>query len=265
MDWPDAFNFLGATPDASSDPISIHPSSAPPASTIPFNAFMVDSLENLSASPPGSLGLPTPPTSDFSRFTHTPSPRSSGSFVEELSKSQGQSQSQGQDQSNYFLNQAQFPQQQQQQPQHNSQAWAQQQLLYFHSMQQQQLQHSQLAELQSTRSHSSPTNPLFPARSMSTGSGSDGAYFSVPSQTQNIHSQRQSLPVYPPTAFQQIQQMQAPPQQQQQQRNQGPAQAQASAPRMSQEQMETWRKIATGGGGARADLGMWAQNALKGF
>jgi hypothetical protein len=100
---------------------------------------------------------------------------------------------------------------------------------------------------------------------MSTGSGSDGAYFSVPSQTQNIHSQRQSLPVYPPTAFQQIQQMQAPPQQQQQQRNQGPAQAQASAPRMSQEQMEAWRKIATGGGGARADLGMWAQNALKGF
>lgn len=103
-------------------------------SSLPFSAFMSDSLSSSPSgcSPTGSAhtgtGIPTPPTTAElgSGFTHTPSPRSS-SVVDDVVQGKA------------------------------PQRWTEQQLLFLHSVQQQQLQQRQQAQAsmlhQATQSH----------------------------------------------------------------------------------------------------------------
>lgn len=163
LTWPSGFTFQNSVPTlnmAHSDPMSSSTGS------LPFNAFMSDSLDTLSSSPSGSMHIPTPPTTnDFSRFTHTPSPRSSGSFEDASSGFLHMSQQQQQHFQPSQLHPAQnyLDQLRQTDRPHLT---PQQQLVLMHQIQQQQLQQQHLAEMQK-QSFSAPA----PINIPSTGYG----------------------------------------------------------------------------------------------
>lgn len=124
INWAD-FSFVSNNNNNSNTQENSNPL-ATSASSLPFSAFMSDSLSSSPSgcSPTGSVhtgnGIPTPPTSAElgSGFTHTPSPRSS------------HSQSGADEVQNVKP----------------SQKWTEQQLLFLHSVQQQQLQQRQQAQ-----------------------------------------------------------------------------------------------------------------------